>query len=103
MRILVTGAAGFIAAALALPLLAGGEVVHGIADRNRQYDLSRTTARLDRLRSREKFDFPRLDSADSAAIEQLFRKERYDAVMNLAAHAGVRYSLENPHSYIPSN
>ena len=103
MRILVTGAAGFIGATLALRLLARGDVVYGIDDLNAYYEVTLKKARLDRLRSHEKFDFAQLDIADTAAIEQLFRKERFDAVMNLAAQAGVRYSLENPHSYIRSN
>ena len=103
MRILVTGAAGFIGATLALRLLARGDVVYGIDDLNAYYEVSLKKARLDRLRSHEKFDFAQVDIADTAAIEQLFRKERFDAVMNLAAQAGVRYSLENPHSYIRSN
>jgi len=103
MRILVTGAAGFIGATLALRLLARGDVVYGIDDLNAYYEVSLKKARLDRLRSHEKFDFAQLNIADTAAIEQLFRKERFDAVMNLAAQAGVRYSLENPHSYIRSN
>jgi UDP-glucuronate 4-epimerase len=103
MRVLVTGAAGFIGATLALRLLARGDVVYGIDDLNAYYEVSLKKARLDRLRSHEKFDFAQLDIADTAAIEQLFRKERFDAVMNLAAQAGVRYSLENPHSYIRSN
>jgi len=103
MRVLVTGAAGFIGATLASRLLARGDVVYGIDDLNAYYEVSLKKARLDRLRSHEKFDFAQLDIADTAAIERLFRKERFDAVMNLAAQAGVRYSLENPHSYIRSN
>jgi UDP-glucuronate 4-epimerase len=103
MKILVTGAAGFIGSTLSLRLLARGDVVYGVDDLNAYYEVSLKKARLERLRAHEKFEFEQLDIADTPAMERLFGKERFDAVMNLAAQAGVRYSLENPHSYIKSN
>ena len=103
MKILVTGAAGFIGSALALKLLERGDTVHGIDNLNDYYDVALKRARLERLSTREKFSFDKLDIADRAAMESLFARHKFDAVVNLAAQAGVRYSLENPHAYIESN
>jgi len=103
MHILVTGAAGFIGSALALKLLERGDTVHGIDNLNDYYDVTLKKARLERLSTREKFSFEKLDIADRAEMGSLFAREKFDAVMNLAAQAGVRYSIENPHAYIESN
>ena len=103
MHILVTGAAGFIGSALALKLLERGDTVHGVDNLNDYYDVTLKKARLERLSTREKFSFEKLDIADRAGMESLFARNKFDAVMNLAAQAGVRYSIENPHAYIESN
>ena len=103
MKVLVTGAAGFIGSALALKLLERGDTVHGIDNLNDYYDVTLKKARLERLSAREKFSFEKLDIADRAGMESLFARNKFDAVMNLAAQAGVRYSIENPHAYIESN
>ena len=103
MHILVTGAAGFIGSALALKLLERGDTVHGVDNLNDYYDVTLKKARLERLSTREKFSFEKLDIADRAGMESLFARNKFDAVMNLAAQAGVRYSIENPHVYIESN
>jgi len=103
MNILVTGAAGFIGSRLADRLLARGDTVFGIDNLNDYYDVALKTARLEKLSTREKFSFERLDISDRAGMESLFGRLKFDAVMNLAAQAGVRYSLENPHLYIESN
>jgi len=103
MHILVTGAAGFIGSALALKLLERGDIVHGVDNLNDYYDVTLKKARLERLSTREKFSFEKLDIADRAGMESLFARNKFDAVMNLAAQAGVRYSIENPHAYIESN
>jgi UDP-glucuronate 4-epimerase len=103
VNILVTGAAGFIGSALTLRLLERGDLVHGIDNLNDYYDVSLKKARLERLTTREKFSFEKLDIADQAGMESLFARRKFYAVVNLAAQAGVRYSLENPHIYIQSN
>ena len=103
VRVLITGAAGFIGFGLAARLLDRGDTVHGIDNLNDYYDVSLKKARLERLSTREKFSFELLDIADRARMESLFKRQKFDAVMNLAAQAGVRYSLENPHPYIDSN
>jgi UDP-glucuronate 4-epimerase len=103
MNVLVTGAAGFIGSALALRLLERGDTVHGIDNLNDYYDVALKKARLERLSAREKFSFEQLDIADQPGMASLFARRRFDAVMNLAAQAGVRYSLENPHLYVRSN
>ena len=103
MRVLITGAAGFIGFGLAARLLDRGDTVYGIDNLNNYYDVNLKKARLERLSTREKFSFEKLDIADRAGMESLFARNKFDAVMNLAAQAGVRYSIENPHAYIESN
>ena len=120
MKILVTGTAGFIGFHLAKKLLARGDEVVGIDNINDYYDVNLKYARLNELgingtdalasattsihsSKYEKHHFYKLDLADKENIDKLFKEEKFDAVMNLAAQAGVRYSLENPHAYIQSN
>jgi UDP-glucuronate 4-epimerase len=103
MHTLVTGAAGFIGSELSLRLLERGDTVHGIDNLNDYYDVALKKARLERLTTREKFSFELLDIANRAEMESLFKRQKFDAVMNLAAQAGVRYSIENPYIYIESN
>jgi UDP-glucuronate 4-epimerase len=103
MHILVTGAAGFIGYHLSEKLLARGDTVTGLDNLNDYYDVSLKEARLARLTKQAAFRFVRADLQDRAAMEALFAQNSFDAVINLAAQAGVRYSLENPHAYIESN
>ena len=103
MRILVTGAAGFIGYTLSKRLLARGDQVTGVDNLNDYYDVSLKEARLARLEAQEGFSFRHLDIADRSAMQGLFAGEPFDCVMNLAAQAGVRYSLINPHAYIDAN
>ncbi len=103
MHILITGAAGFIGAAVAKRLLDRGDAVHGIDNLNAYYDVSLKHARLARLRDHEAFTFEKLDIADRASTERLFAAHRFDAVLHMAAQAGVRYSIENPHAYVDAN
>ena len=102
-KILVTGAAGFIGSFLSKKLLAEGHSVVGIDNMNAYYDPGLKEARLERLRNEPGFEFVRLDIADRPAMEQLFARHRFDAVVNLAAQAGVRYSLQNPYAYADAN
>ena len=103
MKILVTGAAGFIGSALAIRLLERGDEVIGIDNLDSYYDVSLKQARLDRVKARTGFRDVRADIADRTAVAELFAHERPGAVVNLAAQAGVRYSLENPHAYVNAN
>lgn len=103
MKILVTGAAGFIGSQLSIKLLKRGDEVVGIDNLNNYYDVNLKLARLDLLRHYDRFKFIKLDIANRESIEQLFVKENFQRVMHLAAQAGVRYSLINPHAYIESN
>lgn len=103
MNVLVTGAAGFIGFHLAKRLLADGATVVGIDNLNDYYDISLKQARLDILARQETFEFQKLDLSDRPGIAQLFEARAFDCVVNLAAQAGVRYSLQNPAAYIDSN
>ncbi|HJV25095.1 MAG TPA: NAD-dependent epimerase [Aromatoleum sp.] len=103
MKILVTGAAGFIGMHAAQVLLARGDQVVGIDNLNDYYDPQLKLDRLARLTPNPGFRFVKLDVADRAGMEKLFAEEKFDRVIHLAAQAGVRYSLQNPHAYIESN
>jgi len=100
---LVTGAAGFIGSALCIKLLERGDEVVGIDNLNDYYDVNLKLARLERLRGYERFKFIKLEIADKQAVIDLFAREKVQRVMHLAAQAGVRYSITNPHAYIDSN
>ena len=102
-RILVTGAAGFIGAFLAKSLLEQGAYVVGIDNCNDYYDVSLKEARLAMLRSFDRFTFVKGDISDSSAVDAVFANYQPQIVVNLAAQAGVRYSIENPQVYIESN
>lgn len=102
-QILVTGAAGFIGFHLTQRLLAMGDRVIGIDNLNDYYDVGLKQGRLDILNPAENFQFQQLDLSDRAGMERLFADYTFDVVVNLAAQAGVRYSLENPHAYVDSN
>ncbi|MBU2707675.1 NAD-dependent epimerase [Zooshikella marina] len=106
MKVLVTGAAGFIGSHVSIQLLARGDEVVGLDNLNDYYDVTLKEARLAHIRSQpgaENFRFVKMELADKDGIEQLFAAEKFDKVINLAAQAGVRYSLENPHAYVDSN
>jgi UDP-glucuronate 4-epimerase len=103
-KIIVTGVAGFIGFHLAKRLLERGDEVVGLDNLNPYYDVSLKEARLARLLDqRPKIRFRKLDLADREGVARIFADERPDVVVNLAAQAGVRYSLENPHAYVESN
>jgi len=101
--VLVTGAAGFIGFHVAERLLSGGREVVGLDIVNNYYDPRLKEARLDILRRHPNFSFVKLDLADRATTKSLFAQHRFPVVVHLAAQAGVRYSLENPHAYIDAN
>lgn len=103
MRVLVTGAAGFIGSHVAERLLARGDEVVGADNINSYYDPTLKEARLERLARHPGFHNVRLDIADGAALGKLFAQEKPQRIVHLAAQAGVRYSLENPQAYIDSN
>ncbi len=103
MHILVTGAAGFIGHFLSQRLLARGDTVIGVDNLNDYYDVTLKEARLAKLTSHERFTFIKADIADRNAMESLFAAHRFDVVVNLAAQAGVRYSITNPYAYIEAN
>lgn len=103
MHILITGAAGFIGSTLAHRLLERGDTVVGIDNLNDYYSVELKKARLARLKSYKTFNFKLIDIADRKAMADLFAAQHFDAIMNLAAQAGVRHSLKDPHSYVDSN
>ena len=103
MKILITGAAGFIGFHVAERLLTQGHAVVGIDNLNDYYEVSLKQARLARIESRPNFRFLKLDLADRAAMAELFAREKFDRVIHLAAQAGVRYSIDNPHAYADAN
>ena len=103
MNVLVTGAAGFIGFHVAQKLLARGDRVVGLDNLNDYYDVNLKLARLAQIENLPGFTFAKMDLVDRPAMEALFEAQRFDAVINLAAQAGVRYSLENPRAYIDSN
>lgn len=103
MKILVTGAAGFIGFHCSIRLLGNGHEVIGIDNLNTYYDVGLKEARLTRLLSRSEFSFQKIDLADRHAMADLFAKNSFDVVLHLGAQAGVRYSLDNPFAYIDSN
>lgn len=103
MHILVTGAAGFIGFHLSQRLLARGDRVTGVDNLNAYYDVSLKEARLAKLRAHAGFTFVRADLADRKAMQTLFGSGKFDAIVNLAAQAGVRHSLLHPHDYIEAN
>ncbi len=102
-KILVTGAAGFIGYHVSKRLLERGDEVVGLDNVNDYYDVRLKEARLERLADQAGFRFVRGDLADREAIPALFRREGFEKVINLAAQAGVRYSLTNPHAYVDAN
>ncbi|HIE65907.1 MAG: NAD-dependent epimerase [Nitrospira sp.] len=103
MKILITGSAGFIGFHLTQRLLSEGEELVGLDNLNDYYDVRLKTERLKKLDESSRFRFLKMDLAYKEGLEDLFQKERFDRVIHLAAQAGVRYSLENPHVYIESN
>ena len=103
MKVLVTGAAGFIGHALATRLCARGDTVLGIDNLNDYYDPGLKQARLRQLEGHGNFSFLRLDLVDTVALQELFAQHKFERVAHMAAQAGVRYSLENPRAYIDSN
>jgi len=103
MKVLVTGAAGFIGMHIAKRLLARGDTVVGIDNLNNYYDPALKHARLAQLAPHVGFKFELMDIADRPAMANLFEREKFDRVVHLAAQAGVRYSLQNPHAYVDSN
>ena len=102
-RFLVTGCAGFIASRVTSLLLESGHQVVGIDNVNDYYDVSLKQHRLDKLKQHEAFTFEKIDIEDNALISDLFDEHDFDAILNLAARAGVRYSMENPHVYMTTN
>lgn len=103
MKILVTGTAGFIGSALALRLLERGDQVIGVDNLNDYYDIALKEARLARLQGHPAFTDLRVDIEDSARMREVFATHRPERVVNLAAQAGVRYSIENPMAYVTTN
>jgi UDP-glucuronate 4-epimerase len=103
MKVLITGTAGFIGSTLALRLLARGDEVIGIDNVNDYYDVNLKLARLERVKAHSGFTEVRGNIEDRALMEETFKKHKPQRVVNLAAQAGVRYSLENPYAYIDAN
>jgi UDP-glucuronate 4-epimerase len=103
MKILITGAAGFIGSALSIRLLDRGDKIFGIDNHNDYYDPKLKEDRLERHKNHSNYTHIRMDIEDSKAVEVVFKKYQFDGVVNLAAQAGVRYSIENPLAYINTN
>jgi UDP-glucuronate 4-epimerase len=103
MKILVTGAAGFIGYHVATALLARGDQVVGLDNLNDYYDVSLKHARLAQLQPHANFEFQQIDLVDRQALAKLFARHQFQPVIHLAAQAGVRYSLQNPYAYADSN
>jgi UDP-glucuronate 4-epimerase len=103
MNVLVTGAAGFIGFFLSKKLLEKGHTVVGVDNLNDYYDIALKKGRLEILKEFEEFSFELLDISDRSGVERLFGANPFDGVVNLAAQAGVRYSIDNPHAYVDSN
>lgn len=103
MKLLVTGAAGFIGYALADSLCRRGDEVVGIDNLNDYYDVGLKQARLAQLKDHDNFRFVEVDIADTDALQGIFKQQAFERVLHMAAQAGVRYSLENPRAYIDSN
>ncbi len=103
MNVLITGVAGFIGSSLALRLLERGDSVYGIDNLSDYYDVRLKEARLARCLTQPRFTFRKLDITDREEMAKLFRDQRFDSVMHLAAQAGVRYSIENPYAYVDAN
>jgi len=103
VKILVTGAAGFIGAFTSKKLVEMGHEVVGVDNLNEYYDIALKHGRLEWLKPLDGFRFIQLELADRDAVENLFRDEKFDRVIHLAAQAGVRYSITNPHAYVDSN
>jgi len=103
MKILVTGSAGFIGSALSISLLARGDTVVGIDNHNDYYDPNLKEARLSRHIKHPNYTHLRINIEDKATLDEIFNEYQFDSVVNLAAQAGVRYSIDNPLSYINTN
>ena len=103
MKVLVTGSAGFIGSALCIKLLERGDQVIGIDNHNDYYDTALKEARLARHANHGNYTHLRINIADRSAMEQAFKEHKPQGVINLAAQAGVRYSIENPLVYVDSN
>lgn len=103
MKILVTGAAGFIGMTTAQRLLGRADTVVGLDNLNDYYDVRLKESRLARLTPHSNFRFVKMDVGDRDGMQSLFAREKFDRVVHLAAQAGVRYSIENPHAYVDSN
>ena len=103
MKVLITGAAGFIGSTLAIRLLERGDKVIGIDNLNDYYDVNLKKARLERVKKNTGFTDVRIDLEDRQGIEDVFKQHKPERVVNLAAQAGVRYSIENPHAYVDTN
>lgn len=103
MKVLVTGAAGFIGSQLSKRLLERGDEIVGLDNLNDYYDINLKKARLTQLEGYPNFRFIKRELADRSGIAELFAHEKFNRVVNLAAQAGVRYSIDNPHAYVDSN
>ncbi len=102
-KILITGSAGFVGYHLSKTLIQSGHNIVGVDNMNDYYDIALKEDRLKQLSSNKNFDFRKVDLKEKQLIDQLFESEKFDYVINLAAQAGVRYSIENPYAYIDSN